>query len=620
MRRLGVTGLMVGLVVELFAGGGGASNGIKAALGRSVDIAINHNPVAIAVHKDNHPDTEHFTTDVWEVDPIEATKGRPVDVLWASPDCTFFSRARGGKPRKKRVRSLAWVVTRWAKAVRPREIYLENVPEFQDWGPLLSDNTPCKKRRGKTFRAWVARLRNLGYAVEWRVIDASNHGVRTSRKRLYIMARCDGEQIVWPTATHGKGGKPLRQAAECIDWSLPCPSIFQRKKPLAEKTMWRIAQGLRRFVFEADRPFIVGDAATFLQHSGNGEREGQRARSLDIRAPLTTVMATGQKHALVAAWLVKHFGDPLRADGGGGVVAGSSLNAPLGTVTGRDHHSLAVVTLEALHERNGSSSEHGGTQSDRGAGRRHDLEAAQPEYDAPADAAPPGDSCEEWVPSGPRERELAGIHAVGSPFGLDRLEGSDSERTSDQSQGRKPEEQPPIQSGGRDAEREHAALIPSARTKTAHSGDSRAAGGTGLGAPREGANLLRDRKVPRSEPDDCVSSRDARVAKVRAFLATFYGNDKGQQLTEPLRTQTARHRFGLVVVEGVEYQVVDIGFRMLEPPELAKAQFGRFADGYDLSAARTKKDKIFLIGNSVCSEMAERLLLANHRDRAREAA
>lgn len=369
------------MIVDLFAGGGGASTGIEAATGRRVDVAIDHNPMALAVHAANHPGTLHLTTDVWEVDPVDVTKGREVELLWASPDCCHFSRAKGGKPLKKKIRSLAWVVTRWAKAVRPALIFVENVPELKDWGPLLADGRPCKKRKGKTFKAWIARLQNLGYRVEWRVLDASLFGAPTRRKRLFIVAARDGAPITWPEPTHGKGRLPLRTAAECSDWSIPCTSIFDRvdartgKKlpPLAEKTMWRIAKGLRRYVFESAKPFILkvnhggredrsedinqplttviatqrGHALVLpvLQHSGNGEREGQRARSLDIQAPLGTLMATGQKHALVAAWLVKHFGDPLRTDGGGGVVVGSDLRDPVGTVTARDHHSLAAVTL-----------------------------------------------------------------------------------------------------------------------------------------------------------------------------------------------------------------------------------------------------------------------------------
>jgi len=502
-----------GIVVDLFAGGGGASTGIEAALGRPVDVAINHNPMALKVHAVNHPDTVHMATDVWDVDPLEATQGRPVELLWASPDCRHHSRAKGGKPRDKKIRSLAWVVTRWAKAVRPRTIFCENVPELLDWGPLLADGTPCKKRKGKTFRAWAAQLRKLGYVVEWRILDASQFGAPTRRKRVFIVARRDGEPIIWPAATHGKGLLPLHTAAECIDWSLPCPSIFGRKKPLAEKTMWRIAQGLKRFVFESARPFVVkvnhggrGDrsenidaplttvtaerrghalVSPVLQHSGNGERKGQRARHYQLDLPLGTVMATGQKHALCAAWLVKHFGDPLRSDGGGGVVSGSDLADPIGAVTSRDHHSLAAVTL--AHFRGTAPSQPG----------------AQP-IDAPL---------------------------------------------------------PTISAGG------------------------------------------------------------IHVAEVCAFLSAYYGNGSGgQELLEPLRTQTAKHRFGLVTIQGTDYQIVDIGFRMLEPHELSRAQFGRFAADYDLSAAKTKANKVFLIGNSVCPEVAEVLVRANFGRLERKAA
>jgi DNA (cytosine-5)-methyltransferase 1 len=450
-----------GLIVDLFAGGGGASQGIEAATGRTVDIAINHSPTALAVHQANHPGTVHLTADIWEVEPKDATKGRPVDILWASPDCTHFSVAKGGKPRSQNIRSLAWAVTHWAEQVRPRIIFLENVSEFQGWGPLNEDGKPDKSRMGETFREWKAKLEALGYAVDYRVLDASRFGVPTRRRRLFLVARCDGQPVAWPEPTHGPGGLPLRTAAECIDWSLPCPSIFERKKPLANKTLWRIAQGIRRFVLESPTPYIVGDVAPTMVQTSYGERPGQRPRYLDLHQPLGTVVAQGQKHALVSAFLAKHFGDPLRVQGGGKVL-GSVLDAPLGTVTARDHHSLVTAQL-------GEPAEH--------------------------------------------------------------------------------------------------------------------------------------------------------VAEVRAFLTAFYNVDTGQALTEPMRTITAKHRLGLVTVEGVDYQIVDIGMRMLEPHELLRAQFGRFANAYDLSAAKSKADKVRLIGNSVCPEVAEAVVRANLRtDAGRRAA
>lgn len=529
-----------GLLIDLFAGGGGASTGIEAALGRSVDIAINHDPVALAVHKANHPHTRHLTADIWEVRPQDATRGEPVDLLWASPDCTHFSVAKGGVPRDHKNRSLAWVVVRWAKAVRPAVICLENVTEFQGWGPLGKDGKPDKARMGWTFRSWKTKLERLGYVVDYRVLDASLYGAPTRRRRLFLVARCDGQPIVWPEPTHGPGRLPLRTAAECIDWSIPCPSIFERKRPLAEKTLWRIAQGIRRFVLESQRPFVVkvnhgkrearveqldrplstvtatrrGHAivtpsvvrfnggergqrrgqspaeplttqdcsnrfalvAPTLQQSGYGERPGQRARVPGLGVPLGTCV-NGQKHALVAAFLAKHFGDPLRSDGGGGVVLGQELNQPAPTVTTRDHNSLAAIALAKFR----------GTHEDQ-----------------------PG-------------------------------------------------------------------------------------------------------SAPVSEPVPTVSAGGVHVAEVRAFLTAYYGTDgtTGQSLNDPARTITSKHRLGIVTVAGVDYQIVDIGFRMLQPHELLRAQFGRFAETYSLTEARTKAAKVRLIGNSVCPEVAEALVSAN---------
>lgn len=479
---------MSGIIVDLFAGGGGASLGIERALGRKVDIAINHDAVALAVHAANHPETQHFEADIWEVKPLEATKGKPVDVLWASPACTHFSVAKGARnPLSATIRSLAWVVTRWAKEVRPRLICVENVPEFQGWGPLGPDRRPCPDRKGKTFRSWVTRLKRLGYAVEWKVLDSSNFGAPTRRRRLFIIARCDGLPVVWPTPTHGKGLAPFHTAAECIDWSIPCPSIFERERPLAAKTMWRIAEGIRRYVINAPQPFIVemnhtnaprsvdeplgvvttqGNRfnliAPTLVQTGYGEREGQRARVPGLHKPLGTIV-NGQKHALVSAFLNKHFGG----------VVGQDLFSPASTVTSRDHHSLTTAALIKFR------------------GQCH------------------------------------------------------------------------------------------------------------------GASM--------DEPLPAITAQGMHVAEVRAFLTAYYGNDQqGQSLFDPARTLTTKDRLGLVTVEGDEYQIVDIGMRMLEPHELLRAQFGEYAEGYDMRAARTKSDKVRLIGNSVVPHMAEALVRANY--------
>jgi DNA (cytosine-5)-methyltransferase 1 len=281
------------LIVDNFAGGGGASMGIEAALRRCVDLAINHDRAAVEMHSINHPHTRHLCEDVWQVDPVEATAGRRVGLAWFSPDCKHFSRAKGGKPVEKRIRGLAWIVVKWAKLGRPRVIILENVREFEEWGPLDKYNMPCQKRKGQTFRRWVSSIRSLGYAVEWRMLNAADYGAPTHRRRLFLIARCDGKPIVWPAPTHGPGRKAYRTAAECIDWSLPCPSIFLTReegrklgvnRPLAEKTMRRIAMGLKRFVLDNPKPFIV-----HTTHAGH-----RRPHGIDEPVPTVTAAHRGE--------------------------------------------------------------------------------------------------------------------------------------------------------------------------------------------------------------------------------------------------------------------------------------------------------------------------------------
>lgn len=314
------------LIIDSFAGGGGASTGIEWALGRSPDIAINHSPDAIAMHALNHPRTKHYCQDVWQVDPLEATGGRPVGLAWFSPDCTHFSKAKGGKPRKKKIRGLAWVVYHWAKAVRPRVICLENVEEFADWGPLTQDGKPCPLRRGMTFRRWWRQLENLGYEVDAQELRACDYGAPTSRKRLFIIARCDGEPIVWPEPTHGFGRLPYRTAGECIDWTMPCPSIFERKRPLADATLHRIAAGVMRYVVNARQPYLVMS----IDHQSSGASGGLAGGD----EPLSTITSKA-RHAVVAAFLAKHYTG----------ATGSDLREPMGTITAIDHHSLVQAFL-----------------------------------------------------------------------------------------------------------------------------------------------------------------------------------------------------------------------------------------------------------------------------------
>ncbi|VVD75309.1 type II restriction endonuclease subunit M [Pandoraea aquatica] len=402
------------LIIDNFAGGGGASCGIELALGRHVDHAINHDPEAVAMHAMNHPQTEHHCESVWDVDPLALTQGRPVGLAWFSPDCKHFSKAKGGKPRDKKIRGLAWVAMRWAALVRPRVIMLENVEEFRTWGPVLADGSPCPRRKGDTFRSFVRQLEAMGYRVEHRELRACDYGAPTIRKRLFLIARCDGKPVVWPEPTHGAPDsaavlnslrKPWRTAAECIDWSIPCPSIFERTKPLADATQRRIARGIRRYVIDAADPFIVkvnhGDdyfrgqplgeplqtitakhgygivapvltecanastqrswpaneplrtqcaevkgghfalASATLVQTGYGERPGQAPRAPGLDKPLGTVVAGGAKHALVSAFLAKHYGG--NYDG-----PGVALADPASTITTTDHHALVSSHLVKL--------------------------------------------------------------------------------------------------------------------------------------------------------------------------------------------------------------------------------------------------------------------------------
>ncbi len=322
------------LIVDNFAGGGGASVGIEKALGRPVDIAINHDPEALAMHAANHPQTRHLCENVWKVDIAAEVAGRSVGLAWFSPDCTHFSKAKGGKPVKKRIRGLAWVALKWAGLVRPRVIFLENVEEFQDWGPLV-DGRPCPRRKGMTFKRWCTQLRTIGYRVDWREMRACDYGAPTIRKRLFIVARCDGAPITWPESTHGPEGdlflEPYKTAAECITWSLPCHSIFLTKeegrkvgvnRPLAPATMRRIARGVKRYVLDSAAPFIVN-----LTHHGSDRNES-------LMEPFRTVTGArrGEK-ALVTPFLSRQFGNSV----------GSPMAAPAGTTTAGGGGKTALV-------------------------------------------------------------------------------------------------------------------------------------------------------------------------------------------------------------------------------------------------------------------------------------
>lgn len=498
------------LVVDSFAGGGGASTGIEQAIGRPVDIAINHSAEAIAMHKANHPETKHFLEDVWAVDPRAACSGRPVGLAWFSPDCTHFSRAKGTKPLKQEIRGLAWVVVRWAREVQPRVIVVENVEEFMTWGPLGPDGRPRADGIGRTFREWLAALRNLGYAVDFRTLVAADYGAPTTRKRLFLVARRDGAGIAWPEPTHGKGRpNAWRPAAEVIDWSLPCPSIFLSKRqarafgvkrPLARATQRRIAAGIERYVLRSASPFILplthgadrsrgldvpaptitgahrGECALCahaLINTRNGERKGQAPRIRDPQQPYPTVTATGSQGALVAAFLAKHYG--------GHTTPGTDCARPMDTVTAKDHHAIVAAWLTKFY----------------GSAR------------AGADVRDP---------------------------------------------------MPTVTSGG----------------------------------GRGGGHL----------------------AEVRAFLVQYNGASSALQVGLPLGTVTTRDRFGLVTIEGEDYEIADIGMRILQPRELFSAQdfpVDYFIDAWVNGKPLTKTAQTKLAGNAVPPAFPRAIVAENAR-------
>lgn len=389
--------------VDLFAGGGGASTGIEMGLGRPVHIAINHNPAAISMHQANHPGALHLQTDVWAVDPVAVLAGRHIGWFHASPDCTHHSQAAGGQPRKKEIRDLSWVVVKWAGIAQPRIISLENVKQIRQWGPLIAKRckqtgrvmrldgsvampgervprgeqflVPDPKRKGTTWAKFQACLVALGYVVEHRIIKACDYGAPTSRERLFMVARRDGHPIAWPEPTHAakpaKGQLPYRTAAECIDFSLPSQSIFERKKPLADATMRRIAKGIQREVLQKAKPFIVpvthqgadrlhsvddpfrtitaanrGElalAAASLVSVGYGERAGQAPRVPGMGKPLGTVVAGGIKHAAATAFLAQ-------ANGGFNTTHSKALPEPMTTVTNTGSQQQ-LVTANLVHMR-----------------------------------------------------------------------------------------------------------------------------------------------------------------------------------------------------------------------------------------------------------------------------
>lgn len=472
------------LIVDNFAGGGGASTGIELATGYSVDIAINHDPEAIRMHKANHPYTKHYCEDVWQVDPVKACNGHPVGLAWFSPDCKHFSKAKGGKPKDKFIRGLAWVACRWAGLVRPRVIMLENVEEFKTWGPLNRGHHPIKSKQGKTFEKFVQQLTDLGYEVQFKELIAADYGAPTMRKRFFMIARCDGKPIVWPEPTHApadsekvKAGllKPYVGAYTQIDFSLPCPSIFDTSeeikekygiravRPLAQKTMDRIARGVKKFILENPEPFIVP--------IGYGERKGQQPRIHDIENPLPTIVSSG-KHYLCAPALIQYHSETTKDE-----VIGQTIEDPIMTVDGSNRYGLVASTLIQMNNH-----------------------------------------CD-----------------------------------------------------GRDIRK----------------------------------------------PIPTITAGDGHFGEMRAFLIKYYGDATGQDIEKPLDTVTTKDRFGLVTIKGVDYQIIDIGLRMLEPRELYGCQ--GFPDDYIIDHDYTGKtyprsEQVRRCGNAVCPPVPAAMVRSNLPD------
>lgn len=363
------------LIVDMFAGGGGASVGIEMALGRYVDIAINHDEQAIAMHKVNHPNTIHLTEDIFKVNLEEIVKGQHVGLMWASPDCTHFSRAKGKKPRSNNIRMLPWAVHKHAKAIRPDVIICENVREIMDWGPLDDKGYPIPEERGKEYQRFIEAMEALGYTYQHRVLKAADYGAYTTRERWYAIFRCDGRPIIWPHPTHSEfpeitGLKPWNHCADLINWSDLGKSIFDRKKPLAEKTQRRIANGIKKFIIDNPEPYFVPEKeamAFLIQYHSETKNDAVRGQGLE--APIQTI-DTSNRYGLVTAFITKFYKsgtgqsveEPLHtittSPGHFGLGSaflikyygaerdGQTMTSPLGTVVTKDRFGLASIVLD----------------------------------------------------------------------------------------------------------------------------------------------------------------------------------------------------------------------------------------------------------------------------------
>ena len=570
------------LIVDNFAGGGGASTGIEMATGYSVDIAINHDPEAIRMHKANHPNTKHYCEDVWQVDPVKACNGHPVGLAWFSPDCKHFSKAKGGKPKDKFIRGLAWVACRWAGLVRV--IMLENVEEFKTWGPLNRRHHPIKAKQGKTFEKFVQQLTDLGYEVQFKELVAADYGAPTMRKRFFMIARCDGKSIIWPEPTHGpadseavKAGllKPYVGAYTQLDFSLPCPNIFDTSeeikekygiravRPLAPKTMERIARGLKKFVLENPEPFII-------QCNHGGER-----RPNDIREPMPTI--TGKHgYGIVEPYMVQIGQTGFTAD------RSKDIREPLTTIVSKNEHCLIEPTLAPYMGTNTTNH--------------------------------PGGNCKDPIHTITTGNQQCLISPTLIQYHSETAQGEVRGQSI----------KDPIMTV--DGSNRYG-LVTSFLHKYYDGGYKRA--GESMEKPLPTvtsrdhnsvvtANLIQmnnhcDGRDVRN-PIPTITAGDGHFGEVRAFLIKYYGDATGQDIEQPLDTVTTKDRFGLVTIEGVDYQIVDIGLRMLEPRELYGCQGfpGDYIIDHDYTGKTyPRSEQVRRCGNAVCPPIPAALVKAN---------
>lgn len=580
------------IIVDNFAGGGGASTGIELATGRRVAIAINHDPDAIRMHRTNHPYTEHLQASVWDVDPVAECRGRPVGLAWFSPDCKHFSKAKGAALVDRKIRGLAWITLRWAAKVRPRVIILENVEEFQTWGPVRKGK-PVKKLAGTTFRKFISQLEALGYTVEFRELVAADYGAPTSRKRFYMIARCDGKPIVWPKPTHSKTGAnglpKWRSAAEIIDWSLPCPSVFASKaeimaeyglkavRPLAKNTMRRVIRGVEKFTIRSGKPFIVP--------TGYGERKEQAPRVHDIDAPVPTIVGTGKENLcrpLLAPVTVTNTSNSV----------GGTVGAPVHTVTTAGNQMLVTPSLVSIGQTGGGD-------------RIRDLREPVPTTVSKQEACLVSPSLIQYHTEQTESVRASGLGAPINTVDASNRYGLTCANLVEYYTGGRPlDVQAPM------------------HTVTSHDREAVVAAHV---VKFKGDNV----GTPPSEPLQTVTASAGKeracsggtFAVCKAYLAKIRsGDDLGHWpeiralLNEYCGYTLAEDEVLLLEISGALYYIADIGLRMLSPRELYNAMgfpLDYIIDRDYLGNEYKKSAQVARCGNAVCPPMATALVRAN---------